>query len=97
MGVKVRCRKVNVGDGLGDLGRQNPIVVSIRAKWGGRREHIGHVVALLGDIVVDGNLDFAVRRCRESMNYICHNVLDGAVYDGINWARELVLKRESRK
>ena len=77
-----------------DLGRRNPVVVSIRAKKEGRKENIAHVVGLFGNIIVDSNLDFAMRRCRKSMDYICHNVLDGASFDGIKWARELVLKKE---
>ena len=77
--------------------RDHPVVTSLKAAImnGNKKDmiSINHSVCFVGAYVFDSNMDKALPITRETMDHICNNVVDGAIYDGIIWSREIVLKK----
>ena len=69
----------------------NPVVVSLKVKQGKQLARINHCVCFVGDYIFDANRDNALPIDVSSLNLICSDILPGATYDGIYWARQLVL------
>ena len=61
-----------------------------------RPVYLKHCVCFIGDVVFDPNFDFAMVASQESMDCICNKLQLGVSYDGIEWSRELILKKEWR-
>ena len=57
---------------------------------------INHSVCFVGDYVFDANLDRALEITRDSLDFICDNIVDGAIYDGIFWSRELIFQTKNQ-
>lgn len=96
--LHVPCRKTDYKNGLTtEVRRENPVVVALRGWKDGRVCSLNHCVCFVGNLVFDSNLDVALETTKKNLDLICNNVLDGASYDGIYWAREVMIVQKPKQ
>lgn len=93
---KVRYRKAHYHPESASSHRRNPVAASIKAAKmvNGKKLSVGinHAVCFLDGYTFDANQERALVTSRDSLDAICSAVVPDCFYDGILWARELVLR-----
>ena len=99
---KARCGKVGHYDPTNqEHQNNNPIAASLKAARmvDGKKVsvQINHAVCFLGGYTFDSNQGYAMETCKETLDHVCTLVSPGSFYDGIFWARELVLDHKTAR
>ena len=86
------------GDFLGAVLVGDPVIANIKARKDGKDVNTNHVVCFVDRFVLDSNMDYALKICKESMQLIVEGALGcGHTYAGIYWSKEMNFRKRKQQ